>query len=267
VLQKSRRAGVCLLACAWPIHASSHRGRVSSVLLNCTRGEHRNAVSDLQAWMLDQKHRIFTLLPLVFHPITMARRGLAVFLTPIIFLPAVNLMTSEHHIDSVQSDATPSISLFPAFNEICHMPLDVIQYCAAPALPSGVDDTSCEETVRFLSHEKHEVVQLVFFLLSVGKLVDDCSPKCPARDKNLHIGKESQLEVTQRCADLLQNPPSTCPTSGVPWCAMLNVEAHFRIAVQLCRSCASIRWMQTADVVLPSGSRTTRQVVHSSAAR
>jgi hypothetical protein len=142
---------------------------------------------------------------------------MAVFLAPIIFLPAVNLMTNEDQINSVQSEPTPTITLFPVFHELYHMPLpvtelqlDVTRHIAGEALPVTEEDTSCRDTVQFLSHEKQEVVQLVFFKRFAG-------------DKVLHTSKESQLKALQQCAELLHDLPCTYPRPGAPWRSMPNV--------------------------------------------
>jgi hypothetical protein len=176
----------------------------------------------------------------------MARRGMAVFLAPIIFLPAVNLMANEHQINSVQSEPTPTIALFPVFHEVYHMPLPVAemqlcitQHSTAQALPAREEDTSCQDTVHFLSHEKHEVVQLVFFLLSVGKLVDDCTAIPSGPHHTLHTSKDSQLKMMQQCAELLQNLPCTYPRFGVPQFSISAwnyiAKLHRRIDVLPCR--------------------------------
>ena len=124
-----------------------------------------NAFTFVQAWILGQTHRVIALLPLVFHPITVARRGMAVFLAPIVFLPPVGLMAQESQISSVQSATAPSITLFTVFHELYHMPLpvmelqldqDFIQHrSAATDVPCGSEGAGCPDTVEFLSHEKH----------------------------------------------------------------------------------------------------------------
>lgn len=171
--------------------------------------------------MLQARNRIMVLLPLVFHPVTMTRRGMAVFLAPLVFLPPVKLMTKELHISSVQSEPTPTITLFPVFNDLYHMPLPVVevqlpdvQHCSvASALPVMEQGASCHDTVQFLSNETHEVVQLIFFLLSAGKLVNDCCARQSAMEHTPCFSKESQLRAMQKCASLLQDLPSMCHKS------------------------------------------------------
>ncbi|NJR41993.1 MAG: hypothetical protein HC767_04380 [Akkermansiaceae bacterium] len=140
---------------------------------------------------------------------------MAVFLAPIIFLPAGNLMAEESQINGVQSEPTPTITLFSVFHELYHMPLPVAELqlddmqhsTAATALPAREENASCQDTVQFLTHEKHEVVQLIFFLLSARKLVAD-GVKHSGLESSLCRSKESQLKAMQHCADLLQDLPS-----------------------------------------------------------
>lgn len=150
---------------------------------------------------------------------------MAVFLSPIVFLPAVNLMAQESQINSLKSEPTLSITLFSVFDEFYHLPLrvvelqlDVTQHCsAATEVPAREPSASCQDTVQFLRHEKHEVVQLIFFLLSAGKLVDDCCADLSGKESAPCSSKESQLRAMQKCAALLQDLPSTWHRSGVSW--------------------------------------------------
>lgn len=133
-------------------------------------------------------------------------------------------MTKDTGIRSAQSAAAPQISLFPVFNALYHMPLPVaelqwedVPHSASLTILEGVGtDEFSEESTRFLSSEKQEVVQLIFFLLSAGRLVEMCRAQCEGVTNKGCNAKEKQLREMHQCAEMLQNLPGayyeTCPS-------------------------------------------------------
>jgi hypothetical protein len=129
----------------------------------------------MQAWMQGQTPCILRCLPLVFHPSTMVRRAIAFFLAPLVFLP-----TAERMSPCTVQARTPqaAIPLFPIFHRHYHMPLPVAQvplhvhrHGDKTLVRTSVDWEACGTANDLLDKEKHQQTQMVFRLLSVGKLV------------------------------------------------------------------------------------------------
>ena len=148
--------------------------------------------------------RIQALLPLVFHPLTMVRRAAAIFLAPLIFLPACQLADASlprpPPADS-NSDAPPSLALglFVQFTATHHLPMPHREE-PLKALATSAEHTFTSE---LLGERNPEKMHLVRVLVSLGAL---------ARAARAQADEDAWLRSgSYRCQHLrklLDKPPS-----------------------------------------------------------
>jgi hypothetical protein len=153
-------------------------------------------VRGVQDWLLSHADgRIKALLPLTFHPISMVRRATAVFLAPLLFLPACRLAdsTASHGLTSSKASTAPSrvsLRLYALFSSTHYLPLPHVDLELPPpgVAKAGVQQGRCSAAdqlkeyghkdthlvtgtaAELLEEGAHEKVHLVGLLLSLGKL-------------------------------------------------------------------------------------------------
>jgi hypothetical protein len=150
----------------------------------------------VQDWLLSHSEgRIKALLPLTFHPISMVRRATAIFLAPLLFLPACRLADSTvpQPLPSSNASTAPSrvsLRLYALFWATHYLPLphEDLELPPPGATSAGAqqgtgtaadqleesrhkDTRLVKDTAGELLEEgAHEKTHLVGLLLSLGKL-------------------------------------------------------------------------------------------------
>ena len=156
------------------------------------------AVHLLQEWALRSAlARLPPLLPLIFHPLTMVRRAIAVFLTPLLFLPPCQLIDPAVVRPRSGSDgaaaasASSSIALFTPFTATHYLPLP----SASLPLPPSSDQAPAHSSViaSLLSCEGQDKIHMVGLLLSLKRLVGHVVRGVPDGDADAKANAMSRL--------------------------------------------------------------------------
>ena len=130
-----------------------------------------------QSWVLDDAlARLPALMPLVFHPLTMVRRAIATFLTPVIFLPPCQLADPSMPSGSCDGDAASpaasahSIEIFAPFTASHYLPMPSV---ALPLPVRAAESAACDSAAAsLLGSDGRDKLHMVGLLLSLGQIVD-----------------------------------------------------------------------------------------------
>jgi hypothetical protein len=131
----------------------------------------------VQDWLTSRTGgRIQALLPLVFHPLSMVRRATAIFLAPLVFLPACRLAddTIPHHVTT--SNATADLSrvklqLYTLFTSSHYLPLQHVELNLPPrGAASGGAQPGKSAAAELLEEQSNGKTHMVGLLIGLGKL-------------------------------------------------------------------------------------------------
>lgn len=130
---------------------------------------------DLQDWALGQTDTMMKSVPaLIFHPLTMVRRAVAIFLAPLLFLPAMRLITPDLQAQLDDRQLTVSLPLCAAFRDRYYVPFPVKQIplgsLAVQTATTDLEGEDCNMISEFFGDEGRRKMRLVQLLVSMGKL-------------------------------------------------------------------------------------------------
>lgn len=190
---------------------------------------------DLQDWALGQTDRMMkSVPPLIFHPLTMVRRAVAIFLAPLLFVPAMRLIITDLQASWNDCQHTASIPLFAGFRDRYYVPFPVKEIplgsLAVETATGDREGEDCNMISELLGDEGRRKMRLVQLLVSLGRLQkcsigelsqsneSDMMPACAAQ---IHQTKLTHcLQLLQTSGELAVSVPpdgyGACPSPDQP---------------------------------------------------
>eukprot|EP00892_Ulva_mutabilis_P007023 jgi/Ulvmu1/4693/UM002_0424.1 len=173
-------------------------------------------------WALGRTERLLTsVLPLGFHPLTMMRRAVAVFLAPLLFIPVTELINADlfQDVDGVQREAM--LTLTPILKKSYYFPFPVREICSISVAGDDFAATQDGEdhgmVAELLGEEGSQKLRLVQLLVALGKLMnhvqgrDERDPENPRDSMNIAQRLHHQVK---RCLNLLDASAEELPADA-----------------------------------------------------
>lgn len=160
-----------------------------------------------------------SVLPLMFHPLTMVRRAVAVFLAPLLFLPAMWLIQPDFLPPQSHVKRTASLPLTATFQGNYYVPFPVTEVSLSSApldtgpMPLGGNDSSM--IAELLGEEGQSKLHMVQLLVSLGRLKErTVSNRNSAGQSNMtgsNCAVQTQQGQIKRCAEILEAAGTASP--------------------------------------------------------
>lgn len=167
----------------------------------------------LQDWALGHMENLMkSVLPLAFHPLTMMRRAVAVFLAPLLFIPMMQLIKADIfvHVGAIQRTATLPVT--PLLQQHYYVPFPVKETSLDSAAATGSTAAEAEKdhgmVAELIGEQGSQKMHLVQLLISLGKLKDriTCNERPHDNSRDVFAVQNFQERecVIKRCLELLE---------------------------------------------------------------